>query len=78
MLNDDVKIIKTQSGLRNKINYSYDFFSVVDIPFEKRPTITFDATTKTISIPLVAANGKVTNKFIIYNFNGQYFEKVKN
>jgi hypothetical protein len=78
VLNDDVKIIKTQSGLRSKISYSYDFFSVVDIPFEKRPTITFDATEKTISIPLVAADGKVTSKYITYKFMGQYFEKVKN
>lgn len=76
-LNEDVKLIKTQSGMRSKINYTYDFFSVVDIAFEKRPTITFDAVTKTISIPLVALNGKVTSKFITYKFNGQYFEKVK-
>ncbi|MBD1387485.1 hypothetical protein IDJ75_19530 [Mucilaginibacter rigui] len=76
-LNSDTKIIKTQSGLKSKIYYSYDFFSVVDIAFELRPTITFDAATKTIKIPLIGSEGKVTTKFITYKFNGQYFEKMK-
>ena len=76
-LNDAVKIIKTSTGLRNKLYYSYDFFSVVNIAFEKRPTITFDTATQTIRMPLVNANGKVTNKIITYKFNGQYFEKGK-
>lgn len=77
-LNSDTKIIKTQSGLKSKLYYSYDFFSVVDIPFEKRPTITFDAETKTIKMPLVVNNYKMTQKFITYKFNGRYFGKVKN
>ncbi|UOE50527.1 hypothetical protein MTO98_05495 [Mucilaginibacter sp. SMC90] len=77
MLNDDAKIIKTGSGLKSKIYYDYDFFSVVDIPFEKRPTITFDQATQTIRIPLVNAKAQVTSKFINYKFNGQYFEKIK-
>jgi len=76
-LNDDVKVIKTNSGLKSKIYYDYDFFSVVDIPFEKRPTITFDQTTQTIRVPLVNAKAKVTAKCITYKFNGQYFEKIK-
>ncbi|MGF7075758.1 hypothetical protein [Mucilaginibacter sp. 3215] len=76
-LNDDVKVIKTGSGLKSKIYYDYDFFSVVDIPFEKRPTITFDQTTQTIYVPLVNAKAEVTSKFITYKFNGRYFEKIK-
>jgi hypothetical protein len=77
VLNNDVKIIKTQSGLHSTIFYEYDFGSVVDIPFEKRPTITFDQVTQTIRIPLVNAKAQVTSKFINYKFNGQYFEKIK-
>lgn len=76
-LNSDTKLIRTQSGLKSKIYYSYDFFSVVDITFELRPTITFDAATNTIKIPVVNSNGKVTSKLITYKFTGQYFEKVK-
>nr|WP_294948818.1 hypothetical protein [uncultured Mucilaginibacter sp.] len=77
-LNDDVKLIKTKSGLRSKIYYDYNFFSVVDIDFAKRPTITFDAATQTILIPLVDGEGNVTKKFITYKFTGKYFEKVSN
>ena len=75
-LNTDVKIIKTASGLHGKIYYDYDFFSVVDIAYDKRPTISFDAATKSIYVPLVDGNGKVTHKFITYKFTGKYFEKV--
>lgn len=75
-LNDDVKIIKTQSGLHNKIYYDYDFFSVVD--WKVRPSIYFDPKTETIHIPVVEANGKVTHGYIIYKFTGEYFERVKN
>ncbi len=77
-LNYDVKLIKTKSGLRSNIYYDYDFFSVADIDFAKRPTITFDAATQTILIPLVDGEGNVTKKFITYKFTGQYFEKVSN
>jgi len=77
-LNDNVKLIKTASGLHSKIYYDYDFFSVVDIDFKKRPTIYFDADTQTIHVPLVDGNGKVTHEFITYKFTGKYFEKVKN
>jgi hypothetical protein len=76
-LNSDVKLFKTASGLHSDIYYDYNFFSVVDIPYENRPTITFDAATLIIRIPLVKENGDVTKKFIIYKFTGQYFERVK-
>jgi len=76
-LNNDVKLIKTASGMHGHLYYDYDFFSVVDIPFEKRPRITFDRATNTISLPLVDGNHKVTNKFIQYKFTGQYFERGK-
>jgi len=77
-LNKDVKLIKTASGMHGHLYYDYDFFSVVDTPFKNRPTITFDNATNTISLPLVDRNHKVTNKFILYKFTGQYFERVKN
>jgi len=76
-LNTGVKIIKTASGLHSKIYYDYNFFSVVDIPYGKRPTIQFDSATQSIQVPLVSGDGRVTHKFIIYKFTGKYFEKVK-
>jgi hypothetical protein len=75
---NDAKLIKTQSGLNDDLSYNYDFFSVVDIPYEKRPTIRFENSTDTIYLPLVDANRRVTNKFIQYRFTGQYFERIKN
>jgi hypothetical protein len=75
-LNDDVKLIKTPSGMHSRIYYDYDFFSVLD--WKVRPSIYFNASNKTIHVPVVADNGKVTHKYITYKFTGKYFEKVKN
>ena len=81
-LNDKIKLIKTKSGLTNKIGFEYDFFSVVDR--EERPIklILYDKETKTIKIPVVIvdkdfSNGRVTDKFINYKFDGTYFLKQK-
>jgi hypothetical protein len=75
-LNDNVKIIKTKSGLQNAVQYEFDF--AFNNSWDEVNQITFDAATKTIKIPLVTEKGKITRKYITYKFNGQYFEKVKN
>ncbi len=75
-LNDDVKLIKTKTGLHSQLEYDYDFFSIVD--WKVRPEISFDQQTKTIHLPLVTADGKVTHSYIDYKFTGKYFERVKN
>jgi hypothetical protein len=75
VLNTDVALIKTQSGLHSSINYSYNFFSVID--WKEKPTILYDNATQAIKIPLVNEKGDVTKRFITYKFTGQYFEKVK-
>ncbi|MGZ3766426.1 MAG: hypothetical protein ACXVB0_15600 [Mucilaginibacter sp.] len=74
----DAKIIKTHSGLHSELENDYDFRSVVNIEYGKRPKPRFDEKTNTIYLPLVDGNYKMTNKFILYKFTGQYFEKVKN
>ena len=76
-LNDKVKLIKTTSGLNNSISFEYDFFSVVDRPERPIRLIRYDTDKKVIYIPIVLDNGKVTNRYILYQFNGKYFEKVK-
>lgn len=73
----DAKLIKTNSGLHSDLSYDYDFGSVMNIAFEKRPAIHFDNKTNTIDLPLVDRKGNMTNKHILYKFTGQYFEKVK-
>jgi hypothetical protein len=40
--------------------------------------IYFDAGTQSIYVPVVLGQGKLTDKFILYKFTGQYFERVKN
>jgi len=75
-LNDDVKLIQTETGLHSQLYYEYNWGSVAY--WKVRPEIRFDAATRTIRLPLVAEKEKMTHKYITYRFTGHYFEKVKN
>lgn len=75
-LNDKVKLIKTKTGLNNSISFEYDFFSVADRPERPIRLIKYNTQNKIIYIPIILENGKVTDRYILYQFNGQYFEKV--
>ena len=72
---NDAKLIKTQSGLHNKLHYEYDYFSVSQN--DPNDDIVYDPIKKTISFPVVEDGGKVTDKRIVYKFTGQYFERGK-
>jgi hypothetical protein len=74
-LNTDTRIIKTKSGLHSRIIYDYDLSRTSE---KVTSEIHFDANTKSIYIPVVLENGKLTNNYIVYKFTGQYFERVKN
>lgn len=72
------KIIKTKQGLTNQLTVDYNFFSVVDRPERPVKLFEFDKKSKTIRFPVVVEdkefmNGKVTNRFIRYGFDGNYF-----
>lgn len=80
-LNDKIKLIKTKSSLTNSLGFEYNFGSVMD---KKEPInlIFYDKETKTIKIPVVIKDkkfkdGRVTDKFIKYKFDGTYFLKQK-
>ena len=80
-IKEKVKMIKTAAGLTHTLNFAYNFFSVSDRKERPIKLIKFDAKSKTLSIPVVIAdnefgNGRVTNRFINYRFNGSYFVKV--
>jgi len=77
VLNKNVKLIKTGEGMIGSISVEFDFFSVVDRPERPLKLIKYDKNKKIIYIPVVYEDGKVTNKFIQYKFNGKYFEKYK-
>ncbi len=76
-LQHDVKLIKTKTGIRNELGFNFDFFSVVDRTERPVKLIDYNANEKTIRIPVVWENGKVTNKHIVYQFTGEYFEKMQ-
>jgi hypothetical protein len=73
---DTIQLIKTPKGLQNSISFEYDFFSVVDRPERPLFLIKYDADKKIIYIPIVLENGKVTDRYILYQFNGHYFEHI--
>jgi hypothetical protein len=77
-LNQNVKLIKTSSGMTSMISVEFDFFSVVDRPERPVRVLKYDKSKKIIYIAIVHEDGKVTDKFIQYKFNGKYFEKYKN
>lgn len=76
-LDQKVRLIQTASGLNSAIGFSYDFFSVVDRPERPVRLIRYDSEAQMIHIPVVLEGGHVTNRFIRYQFNGQYFVKLK-
>jgi len=77
-LDAKAKIIRTASGLTNSVDFAYDPFSLKDRPEE---LVSFDAAKQQFSFGVVIEdklyeNGRVTDRFITYRFNGQYFVKV--
>lgn len=81
-LDESIKLIKTNSGLTDSIGFSYNFFSVVDRPERPIRLFTFDKKTSTFKFPIVVndakfPNGRVTDRFISYKFDGTYFVKMK-
>lgn len=80
-LDDKVKLIKTKSGLTSSLGFAYNFFSVVDRKDRPIKLISYNPKTKTLRIPVVIEdekfpNGRVTSRFISYQFNGTYFVKI--
>jgi hypothetical protein len=70
---DTVKLFKTKTRLLNKIDISFDFFSVVDRPERPLELITYDDRLKIVYIPLVNENGVVSEKNLIYQLKDNYF-----
>jgi len=81
-LDRNPKVIKTASGVTSSIGFQYDFFSVVDHPERPVKLFFYDDTTKSFRFPVVIADkktpqGRVTNRFITYRYNGKYFERAR-
>jgi hypothetical protein len=77
VLNTDVKLAKTKDGLSNDLGIGYDFFTVPDNSERPFKLVVYKANKKTITMPVVDENSKVTNKLTTYKFKNGYFEEVK-
>jgi hypothetical protein len=80
-LDTNPKVIKTSSGLTNTIRFAYDFFSVVDHPERPIRLFSYNEGKRSFRFPVVIEDsktpqGRVTNRFITYRFDGKYFVKV--
>jgi hypothetical protein len=80
-LDHKAKVIRTSSGVKDSINFAYDFFSVVDHPERPIRLFSYDGTKRSFRFPIVIEDaktpqGRVTNKYITYRFDGKYFVKA--
>ena len=71
-----VELFNTKGKMSSSISFEFDFFSVVDRPERPLKLIKYDEKKKTISVPVIAENGAVTEVFTMYRFNGKYFEAL--
>jgi hypothetical protein len=80
-LDRNAKVIRTSSGVTDSISFGYDFFSVVDHPERPVKLFFYDDAKRSFRFPIVIEDsktpqGRVTNKFITYRFDGKYFVKA--
>lgn len=75
------KVIRTAAGLTGSVGFVFDFFSVVDHPERPVKLFFYDANKKEFRFPVVVEDpdvpqGRVTDKFTRYGFDGKYFVKA--
>jgi len=75
--NNNVKLIKTSTGLHSRIELSYNDYYIYQ-GLSDWPIILYDEKTAKLKIPIVLESGKANGNYITYKFTGQYFERVKN
>jgi len=71
LLNDNIKLVKTENGMANVLPCSEVDASVENAVYK----IVYNKKAGSISIPMTTKDGKVTGKRITYKFNGKYFVK---
>ncbi|RYD96127.1 MAG: hypothetical protein EOP54_14480 [Sphingobacteriales bacterium] len=78
-LNRQAKYIKTRSGLQHSIHYGLDWSEQVNRDrgeLDIRQGLSYDASLKQFSFPLIQLDGTISTKRIKYRFKGNYFELV--
>lgn len=74
-LNEHVQLVKEDSSYTGGLLTVYDITQINDKA--AKPSIHFDAGSKTIFVPVFNSKLQLTGKYDSYIFNGRYFEKVK-
>lgn len=74
------KIIKTRTRFTSELGFGFNLFSLIDTN-RNRELFEYDHKRQRIRFPVVINNekypyGEVTNRWINYKFDGQYFHKV--
>jgi thiamine pyrophosphokinase len=72
---DSVKLFKTKTESLNTIDVYVDLSKVVE-PIDREEFISYDPGLKIISIPLVNEKDELTNKNLLYQLKGRYFEYI--
>jgi hypothetical protein len=72
-LNEDVRLFKTRTGIRNDLGFGFNLFSVANRTERPVKLIYYEEDEKKLSVPVVMQDGKVTKKFVVYQFNGEHF-----
>lgn len=72
---DTVKVFKTKRETLNSIAVYVDNFKIVD-DYNQNGGINYDAQRKAVCIPLVNGKNILTNKYLVYQLKGSYFEYV--
>lgn len=75
-LDQSVKLIKTQSGITSSLGFEYNL-GMMESRKDDDELIRWNSQQKTITLPVVWEDGKVTRKNIVYKFTGRYFEKQR-
>ena len=79
---ENVNLFKTKEGLTNSLGYEIDLTNSINqnrkngIQLMENMDLVYDKKNKTIIIPLIKDNGKLTNRKIKYKLKDKYFEKV--
>lgn len=73
---DTVRLFKTKTKRLNRIDVSFDFFSVADRPERPLELITYDEKQAILYVPVVDGKGRVTARNILYQLKSRYFEFV--
>jgi len=76
ILNDNIPLIETSTGVKSSVIIEYDNSSLENLPADECHLIKFDEDKKILYIPIIE-NEVVTNKIDRYQFTGHYFEDLE-